>query len=60
MDFVSAKKHFDEIRKEYEDLEGVKGVNTSLALRMIFDPLAKRFNSGERTEVLYFAMMAVE
>jgi hypothetical protein len=60
MDFEAAKKHFDCVRKQYEDLEGVPGVNTTLALRLTFDPLAKRFNVGERTEDLYNAIMSVE
>lgn len=56
----NAKQHLDELRKRYEDLEGQPGVNTTLALRGVFDPLAKRYNSGERTKELYDAMMAVE
>lgn len=54
-----AKKHFDEVRKQYLDLEGLSGVNTTFALRITFDPLAKRYNSGERTEDLYKGMMEV-
>jgi len=60
MDFEKAKKYFDAVRKEYEDLEGKPGVNTSLALRLTFDPLAKRYNGGERTKEIFDAMMAVE
>ena len=60
MDWDAAKKHFDEMRKRYQDLEGMPGVNTTLALRVTFDPLAKRFNSGERTEELYNEMNSVE
>ena len=60
MDFERAKKHFDEIRKEYEDLEGVRGVNTTLALRLVFDGLARRYNEGERSGELHMAMMSVE
>jgi len=60
MDFDEAKKHFDEIRKQYEDLEGKVGVNTTMALRLVFDPLARRYNEGERTVDLYMRMMGVE
>jgi hypothetical protein len=48
------------MRKVYQDLEGKPGVNTTVALRLVFDPLAKRFNSGERTAELPAEMMAVE
>lgn len=60
MDWRKPKKHFDIMRKYYQDLGGVKGINTTIALRMVFDPLAKRYNSGERTQKLYDEMMAVE
>jgi len=59
MDWDRAKEHFDEVRNQYQDLEGVPGVNTSMALRLSFDPLAKRYNSGERTSELYEEMMGV-
>lgn len=60
MDFKRAKEHFDDVRKEYENLEGVRGVNTTLALRLVFDRLAIRYNAGERSGGLYMEMMAVE
>lgn len=60
MEWEKAKDHFDAIRKQYQDLEGMPGVNSSLALRLVFDPLAKRYNSGQRTEALYEDMMSVE
>jgi len=60
MDFKKAKEHFDEVRKEYQELEGTVGVNTTLALRLTFDPVAKRYNSGERTQDLFDAMMSVK
>lgn len=55
-----AKHHFDETRQAYQDLEGLPGANTTVALRTVFDPLARRFNSGERTRDLYDAMRSVE
>jgi len=60
MDWDKAKEHFDYVRKQYQDLEGVVGVNTTLALRITFDPLAKRYNSGERSEELYNDMLSVK
>jgi len=42
------------------DLEGIPGVNISMALRFTFDPLARRYNSGERTPELYEEMISVE
>ena len=59
-DWKVAKEHFDEVRGRYHDLEGSLGVNTTFALRMVFDPLAKRYNMGERTKELYDEMLAVE
>ena len=59
MDWEKAKEHFDTIRKQYQDMEGVPGINTTLALRLSFDPLAKRYNAGERSEELYEEMMSV-
>lgn len=55
-----AKVHFDNVRQQYQDLEGKSGVNTTMALRTVFDPLAKRYNSGERSEELFTEMMNVK
>jgi hypothetical protein len=60
MDWPRAKRHFDAVRKIYQDMEGTPGVDTTLALRIVFDPLAIRYNNGERTEELYHDMLAVE
>lgn len=60
MNWDAAKKHFDEARKVYQDMEGMPGVNTTLALRAVFDPLSHRYNNGERTQELYDEMMSVE
>lgn len=59
-DWDAAKRHFDRVRQIYQDMEGIPGVNTTLALRLTFDPLAKRYNAGERTPELYADMMEVE
>ena len=60
LEWEQAKQHFDEVRQQYQELEGKPGVNTTLALRAVFDPLAKRFNSGERTAALHKEMMEVQ
>ena len=59
-DWERAKEHFDKVRQRYMDLEGTPGINTTIALRTVFDPLAKRYNSGERTGELFTEMMNVE
>lgn len=59
-DWDKVKQRFDTIRKQYQDMEGTPGVNTTYALRIVFDPLAKRYNRGERTQGLYDEMMGVE
>jgi hypothetical protein len=60
LDWDKAKQHFDSVRKLYQELEGTPGINTTLALRLVFDPLAKRFNAGERTQELYEELLGVE
>jgi len=60
MDWEKAKKHFDTVRGHYQDLEEKKGVDPTLALSFVFDPLIKRYELGERTQKLYDEMMAVE
>lgn len=59
-DWDKAKNHFDKVRKQYQELEGMPGVNTTMALRLVFDPLSKRFNSGERTPELHLEMLEVQ
>jgi hypothetical protein len=59
LDWEKATAHFDKIRKEYQGLEGVPGVNTTAALRIVFDPLSMRYNRGERSRDLYDAMLNV-
>ncbi len=60
MNWDEAKRHFDKIRKRYQDLEGTPRVNTTIALRITFDPLSIRYDSGERSQALYDAMLSVE
>lgn len=60
LDWEKAKAHFDLCRQNYQNLEGVEGVNTTLALRYSFDPLAVRYNREERTKELHDEMLSVE
>ncbi len=60
MNWEEARRHFGAVRERYQDLEGTPGVNTTLALRVTFDPLSIRYNKGERSRDLYDAMMATE
>lgn len=57
LDWDKAKAHLDEVRSQYEELPAANGM---LALVVTFDPLRARLMSGERTEELHEAMMAVE
>lgn len=59
-DWKKAKERFDTVRSQYQELEGVPGVNTTFALRAVFDPISKRYDSGERTKALYDEMISVE
>lgn len=58
LDWVQAFAHFCEVKKQYQQLAGMPGVNTSLALEHVFRPLAERFDRGERSQELYDAMTA--
>jgi hypothetical protein len=60
MDWDKAKAHFDYVRKEYEGQIGKPGANTALALCFVFDPIADRYDDGERTKELYDKMLGVE
>ena len=59
LDWPAAKEHFDRAREQYQALEGLPGVNTTFTLRMVFDPLGKRYNAGERTPELHAAMLSL-
>lgn len=60
MDWRAAKGHYDAVRAEYEALQGLPNVNTTLALRLVFEPLAVRYNNGDRSRDLYSRMMSVK
>lgn len=59
MDFEKALNHLKESIHNYVDLIGKPGVMVWFALPEILK-LAKRYDSGERTESLYNEMMGVE
>lgn len=56
----TALQHFKGVQHSYRSLENTPGFNTTLALVAVFNPLEQRYNSGERTQELYDAMMEVE
>lgn len=60
LDWDKAKSHMDKIRGRYEALRNEPGVNTSIALMVVFDPLQRRYVSGERSQSLYEEMMSLE
>lgn len=57
LDWTKAKAHLAAVRSEYEELPAPGGM---LALIVTFNPLQARYQSGERTEGLYNAMMNVK
>lgn len=59
-EWVRAKEHFDAIMRTYTELVGTPGVAVGPALMLTFEPLLRRYNSGERTQELYDEMMGVE
>ena len=60
MDWEKAKQHFDEVKRQYLDVMNTPSVNVFPVIAFVFDPLEKRYNSGERSEELYLAMLSVE
>lgn len=60
LDFEKAYKRFERVKKTYEDLRGMPGVNVELALQNVFAPIQERYDSGERSQSLYDEMMSVE
>lgn len=53
--WTAAKMRFDRVRGYYEEIpEG------AFALAVVFAPLLKRYQSGERTRELYDDMMAIK
>jgi hypothetical protein len=60
LDWGKAYSHFLEVQTEYRTLINTPGENRQLALQTVFHPLAERYESGERTEALYNAMLNVK
>lgn len=58
--WATAKRHFDEVKAQYVDLMGMPGVSVGPALMVTFEPLARRFNKGERSPELYQQLLSVE
>lgn len=60
LDWERIKANFDTSLSHYLELIGTPGVNTTLALKLTFYPLLKRYLEGERTQELYDEMSGVE
>jgi hypothetical protein len=54
------KDHFDKVRQIYMDLDGVPGINVTPILVEVLEPLAKRYNAGERSQELFDEMKGVQ
>jgi len=59
-DWHEATAHFFATMRRYQDLMGAPTVVVGPALLVTFEPLARRYESGERTRELFEAMQAVE
>lgn len=59
-DWHEAAAHFFATMRRYQDLMGAPTVVVGPVLLVTFEPLARRYQSGERTRELYDAMLAVE
>lgn len=60
-EWAEAKEHFDCVFGFYKDLlGGAIGVQVLPAITIVFLPLARRYNTGERGRELYEAMLEVE
>lgn len=60
LDWQRAEKYLEMIEREYNKLIGVPGVDVSLALYIVIQPLRVRFNRGERTPELHAEIMGLE
>lgn len=59
-EWAEAKEHFDYVFGFYKDLIGAVRVQVLPAIMIAFEPLARRYNEGERSRELYEAMLEVE
>ena len=60
LDWDKVWKRFNGVMQQYKDMIGTPGVNTTIALALTFEPIARRYNEGERTQKLFDEMMSVE
>ena len=58
-DWDRAKRHLDEVKATYGELLNLPRVNPCFAIGVILE-IESRFDSGERTESLFEAMMSLE
>ena len=59
--WVQAREHLRILKSEYTVLQQMmKNIDTSWVIGMVIDPLAKRYDDGERTPELHKKMMEVE
>lgn len=59
LDWSRVKNHLDEVKGQYAELMNTPGVNPSFALGGIMET-ERRFDSGERTQLLFDTMMEIE
>lgn len=59
LEWSKAKKHLDEMKDGYVSLLNTPGVNPCFGLGAIME-IESRYDGGERTELLFQAMMSVE
>jgi hypothetical protein len=55
-----AWEYFSETFDDYKVMIDQPGVMVGPALMMVFEPLSRRYKTGERTKELYDALMEVE
>lgn len=59
-DWEAAYAHFMYYMEMYRSMLGQPDVMVGPALMVVFEPLLRRYNSGERSQKLYDEMMGVE
>ncbi len=59
LSWEECKAYFDSTKEQYTALIGVPQVNPHFALHLVFEPLEKRYDAGERSVQLFDAMMEV-
>ncbi len=59
LDWGKAKKHLDDVKDRYAESMNTPGVNVSFALGGIMET-ERRFDKGERTQLLFDTMMEIK